>query len=193
VIARCVALVLCFSAARALGEDPEAGLQLGQPAPTFTLPLYNAEAQHRATLSLEDLVGPEATEPGVKLVVLSFFATFCEPCKREMPFLQQLQDSYGDRGLRVVLVSIDRDEGAEAKIAELLQKNHVTFPVLRDRFNFLARRYLGDKAPLPSVFLIGRDGTVKGMNRGYGKDGSAFLLAEVQKNLGLPPGPLAKP
>jgi peroxiredoxin len=192
-MARCATLMLLFIAARALGEDAEPTLQIGQPAPTFTLPLYNAEAQHRATLSLEDLVGPEAIEPGVKLVVLSFFATFCEPCKREMPFLQQLQDSYGDRGLRVILVSIDRDEGAEAKIAELLRKNHVTFPVLRDRFNFLARRYLGDKAPLPSVFLIDKDGMVKGMNRGYGKDGSAFLLAEVQKDLGLPLGPLAKP
>jgi peroxiredoxin len=179
--------------ASARGEELEATLQLGQPAPTFTLPLYNAEPQHRATLSLEDLVGPEASDPGAKLVVLSFFATFCEPCKKEMPFLQQLQETYGDRGLRVLMVSIDRDDGAQAKIAELLKKNHVTFPVLRDRYNFLARRYLGEKAPLPSVFLIGKDGTVRGMNRGYGKEGSDYLLAEVQKGLGTAAGPLAKP
>jgi alkyl hydroperoxide reductase subunit AhpC len=110
-----------------------------------------------------------------------------------MPFLQELQDTYGDRGLRVLMVSIDREDGAEAKIAELVHRNHVTFPILRDRFNFLARRYLGEKAPLPSVFLIGRDGTVKGMNRGYGTDGSAFLLAEVQKDLGIAPAAVAKP
>jgi thiol-disulfide isomerase/thioredoxin len=181
--------VLSASLAFAQSDD----LQIGQPAPAFTLPLYNAEALHRSTLSLDGLVGADPEEPGVKLVVLSFFATFCEPCKREMPVLQQMQETYGDRGLRVVLVSIDREEGADSKIAELVRKNHVTFPVLRDRFNFLARRYLGEKAPLPSVFFIGKDGTVKAMNRGYGKEGGAYLLAEVQKGLGLPPPAVAKP
>ncbi len=180
-----------FPAGLAWAQSDE--LQVGQPAPAFTLPLYNAEAQHRATVSLESFVGPEAEEPGVKLVVLSFFATFCEPCKREMPSLEQLQGTYGDRGLRVLLVSIDRDEGAESKIAELVQKNHVTFPILKDRFNFLARRYLGEKAPLPSVFFIGKDGTIKAMNRGYGKDGSAYLLAQVQQGLGLPVVSAPKP
>jgi thiol-disulfide isomerase/thioredoxin len=189
-MANCLVVLLSMVG---LGEEVEPTLQLGQAAPTFTLPLYNAEAQHRATMSLEDLVGPEASEPGVKLVVLSFFATFCEPCKKEMPFLQHLQDSYGDRGLRVLLVSIDRDDDAQAKIAELLRKNHVTLPVLRDRYNFLARRYLGEKAPLPSVFLIGKDGMVCGMNRGYGKEGSDYLLAEVQKGIGSAAGPVAKP
>jgi peroxiredoxin len=178
-------LLLCLiPSGLALAQSDE--LQPGQPAPTFTLPLYNSEAQHRSTVSLDGFVGPEAEEPGVKLVVLSFFATFCEPCKREMPFLQQLQETYGGRGLRVLLVSIDREEGAESKIAELARKNHVTFPILRDRFNFLARRYLGEKAPLPSVFFIGKDGNIKAMNRGYGKEGSTYLLAEVQKDLGLP-------
>jgi peroxiredoxin len=176
-----------------LGAAPSDELQPGQPAPSFTLPLYNAEAQHRPTVSLDALVGPESEEPAVKLVVLSFFATFCEPCKREMPYLQQLQDTYGSRGLQVLLVSIDRDQSAELKIAELAQKNHVTFPILRDRFNFLARRYLGEQAPLPSVFFIGKDGTIKAMNRGYGKDGSAYLLGEVQKGLGVPAGAAGKP
>jgi hypothetical protein len=57
--------------------------------------------------------------------------------------------------------------------------------VLSDRFNVLARRYLGDKSPLPSVFLVGRDGNVIRIERGYAKDASAFLLAEVQQALGV--------
>jgi len=61
----------------------------------------------------------------------------------------------------------------------------VGFPVLSDRFNFLAKRYLGDEAPLPSVFLVARDGTVLRIERGYAKDASAFLLSEVQQALGL--------
>jgi hypothetical protein len=69
----------------------------------------------------------------------------------------------------------------------------VTFPILKDRFNFLARRYLGEQAPLPSVFFIGKDGTIRSMNRGYGKDGQSYLLAEVQKGLGVPAGAAGKP
>jgi hypothetical protein len=59
--------------------------------------------------------------------------------------------------------------------------------VLSDRFNFLARRYLGDKAPLPSVFLVDRTGNVTRIERGYSKDATTFLLAEVQAGLGLAP------
>jgi hypothetical protein len=59
------------------------------------------------------------------------------------------------------------------------------YPVLSDRFNFLARRYLGEQSPLPSVFLVGRDGNILRIERGYGKDASTFLLAEVQKALGI--------
>ena len=60
----------------------------------------------------------------------------------------------------------------------------VTYPVLSDRFNLLARRYLGEQSPLPSVFLIRRDGTVDRIERGYGKDAKGFLLAEVRRLLG---------
>ncbi len=129
----------------------------------------------------------------MKAVLLSFFATFCAPCKREMPYLEQLQEQFRDQGLRVVMVSIDRDEDAGAKIEALAKQNKVSFPILKDRFNFLARRYLGETAPLPSVFLIGRDGVVRELNRGYGKDASTFLLASVRTALGLSAAPTPAP
>jgi alkyl hydroperoxide reductase subunit AhpC len=83
------------------------------------------------------------------------------------------------------MISIDREDAAVPKIAELVKQNHITFPILKDRFNFLARRYLGASAPLPSLFIIGRDGNIRTMNRGYGKDASTFLLAQVQQALGV--------
>ncbi len=176
------ALILALAAPALAGED----LAVGDPAPTFTLPVYNAPPNGPTTASLDAYVGADADDKGTKAVVLSFFATFCAPCKREMPYLEQLQETYRDAGLRVLMVSIDRDEAAAAKIADLVKQNHVTFPILKDRFNFLARRYLGEQAPLPSLFIVDRAGTIRLMNRGYGKDASSFLLAGVQDALGLP-------
>jgi len=190
---RARAMALAFTVAAAAGSSPALAdgtgeeIKVGDPAPLFTLPVYNAEAQKRAMFSLDGLVGADADEPGVKAVLLSFFATFCGPCKREMPYLEKLQEEFHDQGLRVVMVSIDRDEAAAAKIDALAKQNKVSFPILKDRFNFLARRYLGETAPLPSVFIVSRDGMVRELSRGYGKDASTFLRASVQKALGLTP------
>lgn len=176
-----LAAVLAASAPALADGD----LKVGDPAPTFTLPVYNAAPDGPTAISLDGYVGADADDKAAKAVVLSFFATFCAPCKREMPYLEQLQEMYGPAGLRVLMVSIDRDDAAAAKIADLVKQNHVTFPILKDRFNFLARRYLGEQAPLPSLFIVDKDGNIRMMNRGYGKDASTFLLAAVQDALGL--------
>ncbi|HUB08951.1 MAG TPA: TlpA disulfide reductase family protein [Myxococcales bacterium] len=177
-----LALLLAVSLPALADED----IKVGDPAPTFTLPVYNAAPNGPTTASLDSYIGPDADDKGAKAVVLSFFATFCAPCKREMPYLEQLQEMYRDAGLRVLMVSIDRDEDVAApKIAALVKLNHVTFPILKDRFNFLARRYLGEQAPLPSLFIVDKDGVIRMMNRGYGKDASTFLLSAVQQALGV--------
>ncbi len=171
----------------ALAQD-QGDLKVGDSAPTFTLPVYTAPPDGPTTASLDSYVGADADDKAAKAIVLSFFATFCAPCKREMPYLEQLQEMYRPAGLRVLMISIDRDEAdAAPKIAALVKQNHVTFPILKDRFNFLARRYLGAQAPLPSLFIVDREGTIRLMNRGYGKDASTFLLAGVQDALGLSP------
>jgi thiol-disulfide isomerase/thioredoxin len=121
---------------------------------------------------------------------MTFFASWCEPCKREMPFLVQLDRMYRDQGLRVIGVCIDKEEPGIEAAKKLVTEKGVAYPVLSDRFNFLARRYLGEKAPLPSVFLIRRDGTIAKIERGYAKDASAFLLGEVQDVLGIERKPL---
>src|SRR5579872_5070278 len=103
----CAWALAASSAARAEGSaggsatssDDEL-VKVGDPAPLFSLPLYNAEAQKRAMFALDAVVGPEAEEPNVKAVLMSFFATFCAPCKREMPYLEKLNEQFHDQGLR---------------------------------------------------------------------------------------------
>jgi thiol-disulfide isomerase/thioredoxin len=177
-----LALAVLLAAAPAAAEEEVAE---GLPAPTFSLRTMNPETAGAGWIALDRYVGEDAEDPAAKAVLVTFFASWCEPCRREMPFLVQLDRMYRDQGLRVVGVCIDKEEPGIEAAKQLVQEKHVTYPVLSDRFNFLARRYLGEKAPLPSVFLVKRDGTIARIERGYAKDASAFLLAEVQDILGI--------
>jgi thiol-disulfide isomerase/thioredoxin len=189
--ARLLAPLLALAAtapvrAAADGGAPEEIVE-GLPAPAFSLRTLNPEASGETWIALDRFVGEAPDDPAARVVVISFFASWCEPCKRELPFLVQLDRMYRDRGLRVLGVSIDREERAIDAARRMIASAKVAYPVLSDRFNFLARRYLGDQAPLPSVFVVRRDGTIARIERGYAKDASQFLLAEVQTALGIAP------
>jgi thiol-disulfide isomerase/thioredoxin len=170
-------------AAAPAAADDEVGV--GLPAPSFSLRTMNPEASGAGWVALDRFAGEEPEDAASKAVLLTFFASWCEPCKRELPFLVQLDRMYRDQGLRVIGVCIDKEEAGIEAAKKLVAEKKAAYPVLSDRFNFLARRYLGEQAPLPSVFLIKRDGTIARIERGYAKDASAFLLGEVQEVLGV--------
>jgi len=176
-------LVLAALALPAAAVEEEIGE--GLPAPAFSLRTLNPETAGAAWISLDRYVGEEPEDPAARVVVISFFASWCEPCKKEMPFLVQIDRMYREHGLRVLGVNIDREEPAIEAAKALIAQARVTYPVLSDRFNFLARRYLGEKAPLPSVFIVRRDGVIAKIERGYAKDASQLLLAQVQAALGI--------
>jgi thiol-disulfide isomerase/thioredoxin len=187
---RLVVIALC--AAFALPAVAEEEIGLGLPAPSFSLRTMNAEVSGTGWLALDKYAGEEPEDAGSKLVVLSFFASWCGPCKKEMPFLVQLDNMYREQGLRIIGVCIDGEEPGITAAKKMISENKVTYPVVSDRFNFLARRYLGESAPLPSVFLVRRDGNIARIERGYSKDVGAFLLAAIQQELGLKVAPLAE-
>ncbi len=101
------------------------------------------------TVALGDLRG--------EVVLLNTWATWCTPCKEEMPWLQTLSERYGAQGLHVVGVSVDRkgqDEAVRAYASDL----GITFPVWRDPSNRFARAF--ETSGVPETLLIGRDGEV---------------------------------
>ena len=177
----CAAAAALLAAGAARADD---GLPAeGQPAPGFRLRALNPAAG-AAVVDLEGLVGEEAEDLEARVVLLSFSASWCLPCRKELPVLQELDREFRGRGLRVIAVNIDRDEAGIAEARRQLEAAQVTFPVVSDRFNLLARRYLGERSPLPSVFLIRRDGIIARVERGYGREAPAFLRAEVRRALG---------
>jgi peroxiredoxin len=90
------------------------------------------------------------------LVLLTFWATWCKPCKQELPAIQTLATKYYDQGLRIVAVSIDHEGAlATAPFAHMLG---LSFPILHDRENEVAHQYRVQA--IPQHFLIGRDGRI---------------------------------
>ena len=119
------------------------------PAPDFTL---------RA------LAGPnlKLAEQRGRVVLVNFWATWCGPCREELPQLAKLHDKYRASGLVLLGVNVDDDP---RKAAELAAKLGLRFPVLLDTDKQVSRRY--DMSAMPATFLIDRDGLVRHVHRGY--------------------------
>ncbi|MGV3622208.1 MAG: TlpA family protein disulfide reductase [Archangium sp.] len=159
--------------------------ELDKPAPSFRLPVYNQRSYGEPTAGLDSFVGADSADKKTKVLVVSFMASWCAPCKKEMPYLQKLYDENKDKGLRVMMIAIDTEAEGQKKVDELIELNKVTFPVGKDRFNIVARRWLGTQSPLPSLFFVKPDGTVSSVHRGYSSDGAEVLATELEKVLGV--------
>ena len=94
-------------------------------------------------------------------VLLNFWATWCEPCKAEMPVFERAQQQYRDRGLVVLGVNFqERDE----EISAFLSQVGVTFPSLADRTGEVSRQWRA--TGLPTTFLIDRQGIIRDVRVG---------------------------
>ena len=162
------------------GGTRDAGKPLlnpGDEAPLTGGALYNPEAAFARAIQLRDWVGPDAREP-VKAVVVTFFATRCEPCKRELPRLQAVYDEQKGKGLRVVSFAIDQEPSAEPAVRELLASHGITFPVVKDGSQLVARQYLGGQTILPAMFVLDGAGKIAFVRQGY-EDAVDALRAEL--------------
>ncbi|MFN2370933.1 MAG: TlpA family protein disulfide reductase [Candidatus Krumholzibacteriia bacterium] len=117
----------------------------GGPAPDFTLPRVDG-----GTLRLADLQG--------QAVILDFWDTWCPPCRRAMPHLQELHDQYAGQ-LTVVGVAFGRD--GKGSVTKFLAERNLTFPnVLMDEQYETARAY-GGLQSIPTTFLIDAEGVIR--------------------------------
>ena len=176
------------------------GLQVGTAVPQFTLPVVNDFVP--PTVPTGPLAprgnkwGParwtgERPDEPKKLVIMSFFATYCDPCKKEMPELARLYDTYKSQGLGIMLVSIDKGDEQRQLIIDLAKQNHVAFPVMHDRYQVVARRYAAER--LPYMLMLDGAGIVKVVHIGYTDELKANLENEVRGQLGLEPLPPPPP
>jgi peroxiredoxin len=158
-----VQLTPASSSASDPGEDPQAKLLLGKAAPSFTLVDLNGKK-----VSLADYKGHP--------VVLNFWATYCGPCKLEMPWFQDLQNKYKDKGL--VVLGLDQDDGMAVKeVAEASKRVGVTYPILMPDDAVSKSYQLSDY--IPETFYVDKSGKI--VDQTIGAHSKDELEADVQK------------
>jgi len=126
-----------------------AGQLSPEPAPQFSL-----ESNGGAEVSLQDYSG--------QVVMINFWASWCGPCRQEMPLLEDLYQRYEPLGFTLLGVNVDEDTSAAVSY---LQEVSVSFPVLFDTASTVSEAY--DVIAMPSTILIGRDGKLRYIHHGY--------------------------
>ena len=165
VVAVVISLMLVFGIQKTRHRRPNSASALqGKPAPDFSLASLDGK-----TVKLSDFRG--------KAVLLNFWATWCEPCKIEMPWFVELQKQYGPQGLQVLGVAMDDTDPKD--ISEFAHKMGVNYPIA------VGKEAVGDQYGgipyLPSTFYIDRDGNV--VDRVYGLVSRSEIEDDIKKAL----------
>jgi peroxiredoxin len=139
---------------------------LGQPAPGFSLHAVDGK-----TISLADFHG--------KAVVVNFWATWCQPCRVEMPWFVELQKRYGPEGLQIVGISVDDDSSPE-DVAKFANDLNVNYPILMGQ-DAVENAYGGIQF-LPVTVYIDREGKI--VDKVFGLVGRGEIEGKIKKALG---------
>ncbi len=131
-----------------------ASLSATAVAPATAAPDFTLRTMDGRNLRLQEMRG--------QVVLVNFWATWCGPCRQEMPHLNKLYDKYRASGFVLLGVNVDEDPRMAAGIA---QKLGVKFPVLLDTDKRVSKLYALET--MPSTVLIDRDGRIQYLHRGY--------------------------
>ena len=131
-----------------------AGTASSAIAPQAAAPDFTLHAMGGPNLRLKEQRG--------RVVMVNFWATWCAPCRQEMPHLNRLYEKYRGAGFVLLGVNVDDDT---SKAADVVAKLGVTFPVLLDTEKSVSKLY--DVSTMPSTMIIDRDGKVCYVHRGY--------------------------
>ncbi len=137
---------------------------LREEAPALTL-----KSLEGSNLRLEEYRG--------QVVLINFWASWCGPCRQEMPVLDRLHHRYEDTGFAVLGVNV---EGDPESARETVDKTQVTFPILLDDGQKVSELY--SLEAMPSTVVIDRDGVIRYIHHGY-KPGDEARYVEVIKEL----------
>ncbi len=124
-------------------SSPSQDTKVGSLAPDFQL--YNLNGK---PVSLSDYRGTP--------VLLNFWATWCPPCRAEMPYLQQVYEEWSVQGLKLLAVNIGE---SSAEVEEFMQSYNLTFPVLLDTKQDVSQIY--NIRYIPATFFIDKDGIIQ--------------------------------
>ncbi|MFK2825482.1 redoxin domain-containing protein [Bacillus sp. B190/17] len=124
----------------------ENGLGLGSRAPDFTLRTLEGKE-----VSLSDYQG--------KKVILNFWATWCPPCKAEMPHMQSFYEKEAEKGnVEILAVNLTSEDRGKEEVAKFAEQYGLTFPIPLDEDGTIGQRY--QIATIPTTYILNTDGTI---------------------------------
>lgn len=162
----CAALLLVACTPRE-GGAPEA-VEIGRP-----VPMYRTASITGDSVSLADQKG--------KVVLLNVWATWCHPCRDEIPELRAVHQRYRDRGLELIGVSVDAS-GNEEGIRQFMQEFQMAYPVWHDPDERVSTQFL--VIGVPATFLIDRGGILRWRKTGPILPGDTSLTNAIERALG---------
>ncbi len=158
-------------------------LKTGDKAPTFFLRTLDGEK-----FFLRDYAGEprDFSNAPRRHVLLSFFASWCGPCKKEIPELEAILPKYLSESFKAFLVNVGDNEEV---IKKLIEEGGYRTPVISDQHGVVAKKYCpkeGDLVTLPTVVIIDKEGTIAFVKSGYQDGDVAVLEEQLKKLLGTP-------
>ena len=154
------------SASGSIFHPAQTGPDKGAAAPDFDLKLLDGNGK---TMKLASLRG--------KAVILDFWATYCGPCKIEMPWFVELQKKYGPEGLQIVGVAVD--DAGEKAISDFTHKMGINYPILIGTEK-VADQY-GGLDGLPTTFFLDRSGKI--IDKQLGLISESVIVDNIKKSL----------
>jgi len=132
--------------------------------------------------TLVDLEGNNLTLSDFKrkVIILNFWATWCPPCRMEIPDFIELYEKYGDEGLRIIGVNLDG--GDRSSVKKFSEKYKINYPVVFGDVN-VTQDYGGIRA-IPTTFIIDREGNIREKYVGYQR--KAIFEEALKKLLEIP-------
>ncbi len=171
VLAIVVLLGAGLAAATHLLGDELFPVRVGSAMPTFTAVSVDGK---NTTRRLADYQG--------RVLLVNVWATWCEPCRVEMPSIEKLYQEFGPRGLAVVAISVD-DAGAGDQIRAFVKETGITFEVLHGRESEIKPGF--QLTGYPETFIVARDGTIRKKIIGAADWSSEANRALVRQLLGV--------
>jgi cytochrome c-type biogenesis protein len=154
--------------ALACGGDGAPRALVGDPAPTYT-----ATTMAGDSVSTADLAG--------KVVLLNVWATWCAPCREEIPFLQALHEKHRSQGLEIIGVSVDA-RGQDETIQGFINDFGMTYPIWRDPDERVQTMFMA--LGVPASYLIDREGVLRWRRLGIIRETDSVFTRALADALG---------
>ena len=156
-----IKFVFCCFLFMATVHAKETSLEVGIEAPTFSLPTLDQNY-----ISLRDYCGKTLRKPWknkVKhVVILSFFATWCKPCLKEIPHLEKIKKNFNSQPVQFYLIIVGEER---EKIDLFLENQKINLTILLDRYKKTAEKY--GALVLPRLVVIDKEGIVRKQQTGF--------------------------